>query len=404
MVEYGHYFTQGEKMIKAVIFDLDGVVIDSEPIAYSILQELAGAYGHSIPLNDYTTKYLGRTVAMGMHTMIDSFGLPISPDDLFKKYVEKEKLKNEEGVPLKPGARELLVYLKDNGYKTIVASSSTRARAEKILGDNDILKYFDDLVFGYEVPRGKPYPDIFLKACEKLGVEKNETIIIEDSEAGIDAGFSAEIPVICIPDMKIPDKEHMRKTFFVMDSLFDVIEYLKKPRCRWCNVENELYVKYHDEEWGKLQTDDHYLFEMLVLEGFQAGLSWECVLNKRSHFRLAFDNFDIEKIIRYDENKLNELYNNKDIIRNKRKINATVKNANIFKSIINEYGSFYKYLKTFTNGEFHKETGLVSSPLSDKISNDLRKRGMSFVGTVIIYSYLQAIGIINSHDENCFLC
>ncbi len=390
-------------MIKAVIFDLDGVVIDSEPIAYSILQELAGAYGHSIPLKDYTTKYLGRTVAKGMETMISTFNLPISPDELLKKYFEKEKIKTEEGIPLKPGARELLTFLKNNGYKTIVASSSTRERAEKILADNDVLKYFDDLIFGYEVSRGKPFPDIFLKACEKLGVKKTEAIVLEDSEAGIDAAFSAEIPVICIPDMKVPDKKHLQKTAFVMDSLFDVIEYIKKPRCRWCNIENELYVKYHDDEWGKLQTDDHYLFEMLILEGFQAGLSWECVLNKRESFRKAFDDFQIDKIIDYDDNKLRELYENKGIIRNKRKINATVKNAIIFKKIVNEFGSFYNYLKTFTNGEIYKETGLVSSPLSDEISNDLRKRGMSFVGTVIIYSYLQAVGIINSHDEDCFL-
>lgn len=390
-------------MIKAVIFDLDGVVIDSEPIAYGILQELAGAYGHSIPLKDYITKYLGRTVAKGMETMISSFNLPISPDELFKKYFEKEKIKTQQGVPLKPGARELLTYLKSNGYKAIVASSSTRERAEKILRDNDILKYFDDLVFGYEVPRGKPYPDIFIKACEKLSVEKAEAIVLEDSEAGIDAAYSAQIPVICIPDMKKPDKEHLKKTAFIMSSLSEVMQYLEKPRCSWCNPQNELYIKYHDEEWGVLRTDDEYLFEMLILEGFQAGLSWECVLSKRENFRKAFDGFQIDKIISYDEKKLNELYENKGIIRNKLKINATVKNALIFKSIVEEYGSFYDYLKTFTNGEKYKETGLVSSPLSDEISNDLSKRGMKFVGSVIIYSYLQAIGIINSHENECYL-
>lgn len=390
-------------MIKAVIFDLDGVVIDSEPIAYSILQELAGEYGHTIPLKDYTTKYLGRTVAMGMQTMIDSFGLTISPNELFAKYSAKERLKAEEGIPLKPGAMELLSYLKDNGYKTIVASSSTRERAVKILSDNGVLKYFDDLVFGYEVPRGKPFPDIFIKACEKLGIKKSESIIIEDSEAGIDAGFSAGIPLICIPDMKKPDKEHLRKTTFVMSSLYDVIKHLKKPRCSWCNTENELYVKYHDEEWGALRTDDAYLFEMLILEGFQAGLSWECVLNKREHFREAFDNFDIEKIIAYDEDKLQALFKNEGIIRNKQKISATIKNAVVFKSIVAEFGSFYDYLKSFTKGEIIYEADKVSSSLSDEISKDLTKRGMSFVGTVIIYSFLQAVGAISSHDEQCFL-
>lgn len=389
-------------MIKAVIFDLDGVVIDSEPIAYSILQELAGQYGHAIPLEDYTTKYLGRTVAKGMQTMVESFNLPIEPDTLFEMYSHKEKIKNEEGIPLKPGAEDILKYLKQNGYKTIVASSSTRERAEKILADNGILEYFDDLVFGYEVPRGKPYPDIFLKACEKLEVTKTEAIILEDSEAGIDAGYSAGIPVICIPDMKVPDKNHINKTHLVVKSLYDVIDFLKKPRCSWCNLKNPLYVKYHDEEWGVLKTDDASLFEMLILEGFQAGLSWECVLNKREAFREAFDGFHISKIISYDEKKLQSLYENKDIIRNKRKIHATVKNAMIFKDICEEFGSFYNYLKTFTNGEIIHENYRTTSPLSDEISKNLKKRGMSFVGSVIIYSYLQAVGIINSHDDGCY--
>lgn len=106
-------------------------------------------------------------------------------------------------------------------------------------------------------------------------------------------------------------------------------------RCTWCNLDNELYVKYHDEEWGKLMLSDAYLFEMLILESFQAGLSWECILNKRDSFRLAFDNFDIEKIINYDENKINELLKNKKIIRNKLKIKAAINNAKIFKNIIN---------------------------------------------------------------------
>ncbi len=389
-------------MIKAVIFDLDGVVIDSEPVAYDILQELAGKYGYTIPMEDYTGKYLGRTVAMGMQTMVDSFNLNVSPDYLFKLYKERENIKTEEGIPLKPGARELLMGLKAKGYKTIVASSSIRARAEKILADNDILQYFDDLIFGYEVPRGKPHPDIFLGACKKLGVSTSEAIVLEDSEAGIDAAFSAKIPVICIPDMKYPDKAHREKTSAILPSLNEVTAFFEKKRCSWCNMRNGLYIKYHDEEWGVLRTDDQYLFEMLILESFQAGLSWECVLNKRESFREAFDGFDIDKVMTYDDKKLQQLYENKDIIRNKRKIAASVKNACVFKEIVKEYGSFYNYIKTFTKGKIFCEQGLVSSPLSDAISLNLQKRGMSFVGTVIIYSYLQAIGIIDSHDEYCF--
>ncbi len=174
-------------------------------------------------------------------------------------------------------------------------------------------------------------------------------------------------------------------------------------RCKWCNLKNPLYVKYHDEEWGVLRTDDEYLFEMLVLESFQAGLSWECVLNKREAFRQAFDDFDIERIINYSDDKVLELTQNKDIIRNKLKIKAAITNGKVFKKIVEEYGSFYSYLCTFTNGEFFKETDLTHSPLSDSISADLQGRGMKFVGTVIIYSYLQAIGVINSHEKSCFL-
>ena len=173
-------------------------------------------------------------------------------------------------------------------------------------------------------------------------------------------------------------------------------------RCKWCNLNNPLYVKYHDEEWGEPTYDDKDLFELLILESFQAGLSWECVLNKRENFRHAYDNFDIDKIINYDETKINELKENKGIIRNKLKIKASINNAKIFKQIKKEYGSFSKYIWGFTNGKIIYEVGKTSSELSDKISKDLKKRGMTFVGTTIIYAYLQAIGIVNSHDENCF--
>ena len=172
-------------------------------------------------------------------------------------------------------------------------------------------------------------------------------------------------------------------------------------RCRWCNLNNPIYVKYHDEEWGILNLDDKYLFEMLILESFQAGLSWECVLNKRKAFEKAYDNFDIEKIIKYDESKIIKLINNKDIIRNKLKIKASIENAKIFKSIQNEYGKFANYLLSFIKSYPIIENDKTSSALSDEISKDLQKRKMKFVGSTIIYSYLQAIGIINSHDENC---
>lgn len=173
-------------------------------------------------------------------------------------------------------------------------------------------------------------------------------------------------------------------------------------RCAWCNLNNEIYVNYHDKEWGVLNLDDAYLFEMLILELFQAGLSFECVLNKREYFKVAYDNFDVNKVSLYDENKINELMNNKNIIRNKRKIEASINNAKIFNNIKKEYGSFHNYLKTFTNDKVIYENDKTTSKLSDTISSDLKSRGMKFIGSVIIYSYLQAIGIINSHEKDCY--
>ena len=142
---------------------------------------------------------------------------------------------------------------------------------------------------------------------------------------------------------------------------------------------------------------------MLILESFQAGLSWECVLNKRNDFIVAYDNFNIDKIINYDENKINELLTNDKIIRNKLKIKASISNAKIFKGIQKEYGSFYNYLLTFTKNKILYEIDKTTNDLSDSISKDLIKRGMKFVGSTIIYSYLQAIGFIYSHDEKCFM-
>ena len=174
-------------------------------------------------------------------------------------------------------------------------------------------------------------------------------------------------------------------------------------RCKWCNLKNEKYIEYHDKEWGVAIYDDKHLYEMLILESFQAGLSWECVLNKREDFRKAFDNFEIDKVSDYAEKKVQELLKNENIIRNKLKINAAINNSKIFKEIQNEYKTFSNYIWSFTNNKVIYEIGKTSSELSDIISKDLQKRGMRFVGTTIIYSYLQAIGVIYSHDKECFL-
>lgn len=175
-------------------------------------------------------------------------------------------------------------------------------------------------------------------------------------------------------------------------------------RCFWVNMDNPLYVDYHDFEWGVPKYDDHELYELLILEMFQAGLSWETILNKRENFRKAFDNFDWNKIVDYDEDKINELMQDKGIIRNRKKIEATINNTKVFLNIQKEYGSFANFIWSFTDNKvIITDSKVVSNELSDTISKELRKRGMKFVGTVIIYSYLQAIGVINSHEDNCFL-
>ena len=177
----------------------------------------------------------------------------------------------------------------------------------------------------------------------------------------------------------------------------------QKKRCAWCNLKNPIYIEYHDKEWGVENFSDGYLYEMLILESFQAGLSWECVLNKRESFRKAYDGFDIDLVCEYSDKKVGELLGNKEIIRNRRKVTASIENSRIFREIAKEFGSFYNYLKSFSGDGQIIELGKTTSELSDAISDDLMKRGMRFVGSTIIYSYLQAIGIIYSHDEECFL-
>ncbi len=174
-------------------------------------------------------------------------------------------------------------------------------------------------------------------------------------------------------------------------------------RCKWVNLKNPKYIKYHDKEWGKLNLDEHYLYKMFILETFQAGLSWECILNKEEYFKKAYLDYDIDKIIKFDDSKTQELLETEGIIHNKLKIKASISNSKIYKNIQNEYGSFKNYLFLFWDKEIIYEYDKVQNELSDKISLDLKNRGMKFVGSVTIYSYLQAIGIINSHDENCYL-
>ncbi|WP_407392223.1 DNA-3-methyladenine glycosylase I [Methanobrevibacter sp.] len=176
----------------------------------------------------------------------------------------------------------------------------------------------------------------------------------------------------------------------------------KQNRCSWVNLNEEIYVKYHDEEWGIPTHDDQELFEMLVLESFQAGLSWITILKKRENFKKAFDNFDVEKVANYDENKVEELRLNEGIIRHKGKITSAINNAKVFIEIQEEFGSFDEYIWGFNDEKIIKAEYLTESDLSKDISKDLKKRGMKFVGSTIIYSYLESIGIIDNHEKNCF--
>ena len=174
-----------------------------------------------------------------------------------------------------------------------------------------------------------------------------------------------------------------------------------RGRCSWATT--DFYKEYHDKEWCVPEYHDPMLFELLILESFQAGLSWECVLNKREAFREAFDQFDLDKVCGYKEEKVQALMDNKEIIRNRRKITAAIGNARIFRQIQAEWGTFSDYIWHFTEKKIVYENDKTSSELSDKVSADLKKRGMKFVGTTIIYSYLQAIGVIYSHEDQCFL-
>jgi DNA-3-methyladenine glycosylase I len=180
-----------------------------------------------------------------------------------------------------------------------------------------------------------------------------------------------------------------------------------KQRCPWPS-EDKLMIKYHDKEWGVPLHNDRKLFEFLILEGFQAGLSWRTILHKRENFRKAFDNFDFNKVAKYDKRKINSLLKNAGIIRNKLKIESAITNAKAFLRVRKEFGTFDKYIWSFVNGKpiQNKFKSLRQLPartdLSDKISDDLKKRGFKFVGSTIVYAHMQATGMVNDHVVSCF--
>ncbi|MBU5439697.1 DNA-3-methyladenine glycosylase I [Tissierella sp. MSJ-40] len=180
-----------------------------------------------------------------------------------------------------------------------------------------------------------------------------------------------------------------------------------KTRCKWV-TDDPVYIEYHDKEWGVPVHDDRQLFEFLILEGAQAGLSWITILKKRENYRKAFDNFDPEKVALYDEEKVQELMMNEGIIRNRRKIEASIINAKAFLKIKEEFGSFDKYIWQFVGGKPIKNSWNniaevpASTKESDEMSKDLKKRGFKFVGSKICYAYMQAVGMVNDHTIDCF--
>lgn len=198
----------------------------------------------------------------------------------------------------------------------------------------------------------------------------------------------------------------------ISTSDFNIFETLNKKmdkiRCSWCE-KDDLYRKYHDEEWGRPVYDDKVIFEFLVLESFQAGLSWHTILKKRENFRKAFDNFDYKKIAAYDETKIQELMQNTGIIRNRLKILATINNAQRFQEVQSELGSFSDYIWRFVGGKplvnHFKTLGEVpaTTEISDQLSKDLKRRGFKFLGSTVMYAHMQATGVVNDHITDCFV-
>ena len=214
-------------MIKAIIFDMDGLMIDSESVTFECYQERLKDMNLTMDEKFYKT-LLGKPIKGIYQRFYDVYGndFPIENviQDVHQLMAERFET---EGVPVKKGLVELLHYLKDNNYKTIVATSSNRDRVDKILAQAKITEFFDDSICGDEVTKGKPNPEVFLKSCQKLGVNVDEAIVLEDSEAGIQASYDANIKVICIPDMKYPEKQYEEKTFKILKDLTEVTAYLK---------------------------------------------------------------------------------------------------------------------------------------------------------------------------------
>ena len=214
-------------MVKAVIFDLDGLLVDTEPICCRILQDILAEFGRTITLEEYVRGYSGKPERANVARLIESYRLPWTVEEGRARIFTLEEELHAQGVALKPGAKELLDHLRETGRGVAMASSSTRERALNLLNQHGVAEYFQQFVFAGEVEQGKPAPDVFLKACEKLGQAPGECLVLEDSEAGIQAAYAAGVPVICVPDLKTPEERFLKLTAAVCPSLDRVIPWLE---------------------------------------------------------------------------------------------------------------------------------------------------------------------------------
>lgn len=214
-------------MIKALLIDMDGLLIDSEKYSYQVYVDFLKLYNIDFDKQFYATRMAGYKAADNVRTILDYYHIDRDFDEAFNFIVNKEVEYFNAGIPLKKGAKQLLDYLKENNYKIILATSSLVDRAMTALNFNKITDYFDDKVFGSELKRGKPYPDIFLLASKKANCLPSECLVLEDAETGVEAAYNGGIPVICVPDVKQPRQEYRDKCLAVCDDLFEVIDYLK---------------------------------------------------------------------------------------------------------------------------------------------------------------------------------
>lgn len=216
-------------MLKAVIFDMDGLMVDTEIICFQVYKQILKDYNYDLTLKEYVEEFAGKPMKTSIENIKKRFQVPFKINEGIDLYTNIENnLFEKNGVSLKEGVIELLEYLKEHNYKIVIATSSLPTRAKKILKENHITHFFDDMVFGTDIQRGKPFPDIFLKACEKLNIKPNEALVLEDSEAGIQAAYNAHIPVICIPDLKYPQEKYVKQTIKIYNTLLDVIPFIEK--------------------------------------------------------------------------------------------------------------------------------------------------------------------------------